>query len=302
MAVVDQIIRALLLIRKIKSGGRNITLGVLAQYIDEQMEIRGIQAGTSESTLKRDLKYINDQLMVKIDFDRRNRTYYINNAHSVWDISELLDPFEILNSLSADTGLKEIVLVEKYRPKGVEHLRQLIYAIKQRVVINFNYDKFNAANTTDRVLEPYAIKQVRGRWYVVGHQLPEKKLRTFGLDRIADLIITSKKFSKDERVDIPKQFRDSFGIYSSDEYPVEKVVLSFDATDGSYLETFPLHSSQHRINTDNNNEFRIGLTIKITHDFVMELLSRSNSLKVIEPQSLRDKITEIYKMALERNT
>jgi predicted DNA-binding transcriptional regulator YafY len=44
------------------------------------------------------------------------------------------------------------------------------------------------------------------------------------------------------------------------------------------------------------------LRLRITNDFVMELLSRSRSLTVIRPQSLRERIRKVYEEALKRNS
>jgi len=124
-------------------------------------------------------------------------------------------------------------------------------------------------------------------------------LKTFGLDRVTRLTITNHHFKKDERIDISEKFKYSYGIYSSSEYPIENVVLSFDAQDGNYLKTVPLHHSQ-RVIVDNEKEFLISLKIRLTEDFIMAILSRSWSLKVIEPQSLRERICTIYRSALEK--
>ena len=53
---------------------------------------------------------------------------------------------------------------------------------------------------------------------------------------------------------------------------------------------------------DTPEEFRIALHLRITNDFVMELLSRSRSLEVIRPQHLRERIRNIYEAALQRNS
>jgi hypothetical protein len=59
MAVVDQIIRSLLIIRKVKSKiPKRITLKVLQDFVINEMELRGINEGMSESTIKRDIRYI----------------------------------------------------------------------------------------------------------------------------------------------------------------------------------------------------------------------------------------------------
>lgn len=120
------------------------------------------------------------------------------------------------------------------------------------------------------------------------------------LDRVRELKVLVHKFKKDPDIDIAKKFEFSYGIYSSEEYPVEDVVLSFDAADGNYLKTTKLHSSQEVIE-DNDEKFVIKLRLRITEDFVMAILARSWSLTVLEPTSLRERLQEIFKEALERN-
>ena len=76
--------------------------------------------------------------------------------------------------------------------------------------------------------------------------------------------------------------------------------FSYSALDGRFLKSVPLHHSQ-TILTDTENEFRISVRLRITNDFVIELLSRSTSLTVIKPASLRRRVAEIYEKALHRN-
>ena len=300
MAVIDQIIRSLLIIKKINSKTpKHISLKVLQEYIANEMELRGVSEGTSESTIKRDIRYINNQLSIKIAFDRNINSYAVESKLSLLNIEEILEPFDILNALNAESGLSNIIIAEKYQTKGIEHIKQLIEAIRVSRLITFQYVKFGAIEGIERILQPYAIKQIKGRWYVIGMEPNKFELRTFGLDRVSDLVITNRQFKKDTEVDVKEKFKFSFGIYSSDEYPIENVILSFDANDGNYLKSVPLHHSQ-LILKDNESEFIISLKIKITHDFIMEILSRSWSLKVIEPQSLRDKVCDIYRAALDR--
>ena len=45
----------------------------------------------------------------------------------------------------------------------------------------------------------------------------------------------------------------------------------------------------------------VTLHLKITNDFVMALLSRSSSIEVLAPQSLKDRMNAIWAAALERN-
>lgn len=45
----------------------------------------------------------------------------------------------------------------------------------------------------------------------------------------------------------------------------------------------------------------VTLRLKITNDFVMTLLSRSSSIEILAPQSLKDRMYDIWTAALGRN-
>lgn len=45
----------------------------------------------------------------------------------------------------------------------------------------------------------------------------------------------------------------------------------------------------------------VTLRLKITNDFVMALLSRSSSIEILAPQSLKDRMYDIWTAALGRD-
>ena len=116
----------------------------------------------------------------------------------------------------------------------------------------------------------------------------------------ADYFI-AKPFSEKSLMSRVKElFRDCYGIWNQPDIPVEEIVLKYDALDGKFLKSVPLHHSQ-QVLVDNADEFRIKVRLRITNDFVMELLSRSRSLEVISPLHLRERVRKIYEEALKRN-
>ena len=50
---------------------------------------------------------------------------------------------------------------------------------------------------------------------------------------------------------------------------------------------------------DDENEFRIRIKVKITYDFVAELLSQNGMMRVIAPAHLRNRLAEIHKNAIK---
>jgi len=80
---------------------------------------------------------------------------------------------------------------------------------------------------------------------------------------------------------------------------VQDVVLSFTHTQGKYIKTLPLHKSQ-KVLIDNEKECRIALRVIPNYELTQEILMHGDSVKVMEPAWLAEKIQQILKRALEK--
>ncbi|HJF71476.1 MAG TPA: WYL domain-containing protein [Butyricimonas virosa] len=302
MSKIGYIQRYLIIIRKIKRSPY-ISLKDLLQYVEEQLAFHDLEhVGISMRTLQRDMKDIRLELGISIEYCRRNKGYYIpSDEDQDSDIEKVLEPFELLNSINADNGLPAFVFPERHKASGSEYLYGVIHAITNQLRINISYQKFGETTAFERIVEPYVLKEFHGRWYLLGYEkVRPEKLKTFGLDRITNLSILTEHFRRREGLKMEELFRDSFGIVLEEEQPVEDITLAFDRYDKAYLKSSPLHPSQQIIKEDENG-FVIQLKLKITSDFIMELLSRSNSLQVIAPQSLKEHIRHIFEAGVKRN-
>ena len=76
--------------------------------------------------------------------------------------------------------------------------------------------------------------------------------------------------------------------------------IKYDALDGAFVKTLPLHSSQE-ILSDTSDGLTVRLRLRITNDFVMALLSRSRSVEVVSPLHLRQRLHDVWAEALRRN-
>ena len=131
----------------------------------------------------------------------------------------------------------------------------------------------------------------------MANDLKDKQVKTFALDRITDLEISNKRFQIPANFNVNEYFKYSFGIISPNEMKPEEVILSFDPIQGKYIKSLPLHESQ-LILTDNEEELIVKLNIFLSHDFLMELLSFGDSVKVIKPESLISELKTTVKNVL----
>ena len=292
-----QILRYLFIMRYVKNHPY-CSIKEIVDYIERQFSERGETkfSGLSSKTISRDIKEISETFKLSIDFCRSNKGYSIPQDEQQDPIvDQLMENLELLH-IGIDGGLPDFVQPEKRRSRGTEYILPLKNAIAQNKAVKFNYKKFFPNVTEAKSVQPYMLKESRGRWYLLGLDA-EKNPKSYGLDRLNELEILDKRFRRNSEIDWNEMYKHSFAMFTNE--PVEKVVLSFAERDGNYIEAMPIHSSQ--IITRENDRVIVTLTIRITLDFIMELMSRSWSIEVIAPLSLRQQMHEIYKEAMERN-
>lgn len=271
---------------------------------DEMPNYDGVEdIGTKSRTIERDLYEIRNSsyMDVSIEYCRRRKGYYIpQNEKSLSKLDRLFE----LSSLLSFSSLKDIVIVENRKSRGLEHRFGLIGAIRKNVEVTVDYRKYHTSSSMQvRRLQPYAIKEFRNRWYLLAMDADAPSdsadtIKTWGLDRIEKLTITNRTFQKNTDINLNEKFEDCFGIYSSKELNVERVVLSFSPVSGKYADSCPLHESQKTLVHD-EKEFRIELMVKLTPDFIMELLSCSQGMSVIAPHYLKERLIDIHRQAIE---
>lgn len=211
-----------------------------------------------------------------------------------------MEAFDTFNALKIGENTSKSIHFEKRRPQGTEHLFGLLHAIKNNLQIRFNYHKYWEDEVTTRTAEPLALKEFKNLWYVLAKDLKDSKIKSFALDRINELEITKKHFTFPKNFNVNDYYRNCFGIISPDEgQKLEVVILSFDPNQGKYIKSLPLHDSQE-ILQDNDNELQIRLFIYVTQDFLMEILSFGENVKVIQPENLITDLKLTYKKALKQ--
>lgn len=298
---MGRLIRYILIINRLSGAKKFVPADELIDYLNLQMEIRGYEIGISVRTLQRDFNDIAEMFEVNIK-NKRGYGYYIVDTldNPTCDYDQLLLNFDLLMSVSKDSDVSGYLLPEHHRPRGSENIPLLINAIKNRLEVQFEYV---LVRQDDKIIskrvKPYFLKESLGLWYLVAFDEKER-LKCYGLDRIHNLMETSNTFRRDNSIDASTLFKDSYGIWDDPAIPVEEIELSYSPLDGKFLKAMPLHHSQEII-SDNEEEFRIRVRLRITNDFVMALLSRSSSLTVIKPLSLRERVRDVYQRALERN-
>ncbi|HRA73883.1 MAG TPA: WYL domain-containing protein, partial [Flavobacterium sp.] len=254
MSNFNQLRRQLLIIRKIEEEnrkGKYPCIKDLQEYLEKTSRDND-KFGFSEPSIKRDFSDIRTDFKIALEYSKKELGYYIEYEISNDSIiKKALESFEILTSINMDGGLPEFVIPESRKPTGTEHFYFLLKSIESKSYVTFRYHKFESNTSTNPIIAPYAIKESRGRWYLLGTPKGEKETKSYGLDRMEEVDVTGELFStRMNRDTLEKKYIDCFAMFTSNEEP-QKVVLSYDERDGNYIKSFPIHHSQ-KIQYENN--------------------------------------------------
>ena len=256
----------------------------------------------TDRTFLRDKQDIEKIYHIKIEYNNSLKAYEITEDNDLY-AQNLLEAFDVFRALQNYGNLSEMIQFEKRLPAGTEYLSPLLRAIKEKRQVKLHYYKFwdRSSQTQERIIEPYLLKEAQRRWYVLAWDVEKEALRVFGLDRIKRLDDErGVKFQHPVPKGVEHYFDDSFGAWVDNERTqAEEVVLAFRKlpTDtvfipnpAKYLEAMPLHSSQE-ILKEEEEAIVLRLRIKITPDFIKELLSYGKQVEVLTPAHLQEELT-----------
>jgi proteasome accessory factor BC len=101
---------------------------------------------------------------------------------------------------SSETAMRVEVLDPDYSPEMPGRLAKLEGAISKQRTVRFEYWSASRDKVAERTLNPYALVQDNGGWYVVGHDLDRSDIRTFRVSRIRGEIKFATRRERDFRV------------------------------------------------------------------------------------------------------
>ena len=301
MAKIYQLKRMAIILNRLRNG-RSARPDELVEYVSREMGLfDDSHSDVSLRTLQRDINTIAELFHIEIACNPSCGYMIVERGNSADEYETLLLNFELLSSIDADSVLQDYVIAEHRRPPFRIDISAVLKAIRNRHPIEFDYTLIRHDNmVVHKKIQPHFMKESQQRWYLAGYDA-DGQLKTFGMDRMDNVtVIEAERFKRNGSIDIPALFRDSFGIWNNPSDPEEEIILKYDALDGGFVKTLPLHHSQE-ILSDTTEGITVRLHLRITNDFVMALLARSRSVEVISPAHLRKRLHDVYAAALERN-
>lgn len=256
------------------SGGEPLARRTFYNYRNGIEELFGISIGYNASTFE----------------------YFIENAENTSELNGWLVNSLSINGMLSDAGdIADRVMLEEV-PSARRYLGVTIDAIKSLRKIRFSYTPFYRNNPTDGIIiEPYFLRIFRQRWYVIGYNGKDRKIKTYSLDRLNSITITDEHFEMPD-INVKDFFKNLFGIMTS-KSKARQVIIKADSEQAKYLRALPIHSSQQEQLCDGYSIFTYQLCI--TYDLVQELLSFGKRVTVISPVELKTMIVDELKSSLD---
>ena len=306
------------------------TLEALLDYVGESFD-KPVAKRTLQLDLQ-DMRY-NQSLNFNapIEYNRAEKTYhYTNPDYSIHNMPvtaedlhgldfaiSILDQFKQLPVIRefedaimkiADTvrynreqkGEEKVIHFDRPNTyQGIEFVELVVRAIREKRRLRLQYRKFDEVTTKEHFIEPYLVREFKSRFYLIGNAVSAKgdKVLTFAFDRVVDLQLTDKTFDG-KFFDHEKFYQSVFGI-TAVEGKAENIELSFVPTQGKYILSQPIHHSQ-KLLKETAKEIRLGMSVSVNHEFVMQLLSYGANVKVLKPASLAKKIQDETKAMMAR--
>ncbi len=285
----------------------------------------GSDAGSDicDSTIEKDLRSMRDEFDAPIVYRKTDKGYcYADNSYSIDNIPLSEDDIEAIRFASQtlmqfrDVGLfkqfgfaidkifdrvhiasnptedsvENFVQFETVHDeaRGNEMLPDFLKAIKAKQLVQFDYTSFSTEKTKSRQVLPLLLKEYRNRWYLISFTMDKKKVITFGLDRIAQLVLIEQNYYEPIDFNPDHYFKNSIGITANESEPVD-VVFKIDKIGSKYILSQPLHTSQ-KLEKEGETRNTFSLKVIVSEELKRTILSYGSQIEVVKPKSLRMEI------------
>lgn len=239
---------------------------------------------------------IADIFGIDITCDRRNNTYYIENDNELDGNglrSWMLDALSINSLLNESASIKDRIIFEDI-PSSHQFLASIIQAIRDNRMIRVHYKGYRMDDDRFFDIEPYFIREFKRRWYLYGHKDYDKdrKPHMYALDRMLSVEVLSETFKMPEDINAREWFKTIYGVRKYDDMKIQRVFIKAYGKQVRYFRSLPLHSSQEEVETHRDYSL-FSYELVPDYDFIQDVLGFGDSVEIMRPLELRNRIKTI---------
>ena len=188
--------------------------------------------------------------------------------------------------------------------EGISYIEPIFNAISNNRVLEIEYQDFKNPLSYKIILHPYVLKQYNNRWFVLGLNA-DKNISSWNmaLDRIQSINEIDSKYIETGIDWDDDYFYDIVGVTRIKDVDIQEIVLQFSSELAPYIQTKPIHPTQTRLKFLESGEMVISIKVIPNYELERLILSYGEKVKVISPNSIRDKIkTRIQEMINQYDT
>lgn len=222
--------------------------------------------------------------------------------------SSFFENTQLLLDTNKDTqeGRVPIISGLEQNLTNIDLLPVFYKAIANEQVLRFSYQRFGQ-EPFELIFHPQFLKEYNGRWFVFGEANREPyKAYNVPLDRIIGKLEAAEgiEYIPAEKGFYQQFFHNIIGVTHEKDAKVETVVIRTKTEyQHGLLLTKPLHHSQKETQPFDEHPDgiygEVSLTIEPNRELCGKILMYGEGLEVVQPNSLREKIKEIFKKQAE---
>ena len=192
-----------------------------------------------------------------------------------------------LDRLPGVLNVKAAPLKKREETRYRKHIASLLTAVLEQRQVKMQYYSASSQQTKEYLVEPYRLAYAQGGMYLLAQVPKYRQLRTFAVERIKSLSVTTQTFAAPEGSQADP-FPNSLGVNTGDP---ERVEIEFAPEAAVHIRERTWHPSQ-QIRERTNGSIR--LTLNVCNDWALRswILSFGPLARVVSPSSLAEAILE----------
>ncbi len=192
-----------------------------------------------------------------------------------------------LDRLPAVLNVKATPLKKREETRYRKHIASLLSAVLDHRQVKMQYYSASSRQTKEYLVEPYRLAYAQGGMYLLAQVPKYRQLRTFAVERIKSLTVTSQTFEAPEGTPTDP-FPNSLGVNTG---AAERIEVEFLPEAAVYIRERSWHPSQ-QIREKSDGSIR--LTLNVCNDWALRswILSFGPLARVVSPSALAEVILE----------
>jgi len=174
----------------------------------------------------------------------------------------------------------------------LELFENLSRAVLRSHEVLFEYRKLTGSGWETRRVQPYHLGCIDNQWYLFGHDLARKQIRTFALPRMRKLQVSGTRFKRPADFSITTHLGGSLGVFTGREK--HRIRIEFDAWAARLVMERSWHGSQ-KIRQLPGERIELTLQLDGLEEIERWLLSWGAHARVLAPPALVRRIQSAAK-------